>query len=150
MNNKSNKDTPRFDVELFFNEIGVLLDDNQYRDAISLVDMYHFYTRQHQVEVFHFGLKTCSDDYTQYQKYRPSLEAFEKSRPKALWKFSLTAVQDEVRQRRRQWTWDYFAERRDDRHRYVDLFKKKQLGPLQPAVHVSLIDKRKPYTHHMH
>lgn len=51
MSNKSNKDVPRFDVQLLFEEIGVLLDDNQYRDAISLVDMYHFYLRQHQVQV---------------------------------------------------------------------------------------------------
>ena len=49
MNQKLDKDTPRFDVQLLFVQIGVLLDDNQYRDAISLVDMYHFYIRQHQV-----------------------------------------------------------------------------------------------------
>jgi hypothetical protein len=49
MNHKLDKDTPRFDVQLLFDEIGVVLDDNQYRDAISLVDMYHVYMRQHQV-----------------------------------------------------------------------------------------------------
>lgn len=49
MHNNLSKDIPKFDIELLFDEIGVLLDDNQYRDAISLVDMYHFYTRQHQV-----------------------------------------------------------------------------------------------------
>ena len=49
MHHTLSKDVPRFDVELLFDEIGVLLDENQYRDAISLVDMYHFYTRQHQV-----------------------------------------------------------------------------------------------------
>ncbi|KAH9898385.1 vacuolar protein sorting-associated protein 13 [Cubamyces lactineus] len=115
MNHKLDKETPRFDVQLSFDEIGVLLDDNQYRDAISLVDMYHFYTRQHQ-----------------YQKYRPSAEEFEKNRPRALLKFATTAILDEVRDRRRRWTWEYFAERRDDRHRYVDLFKRKHLGPLPP------------------
>ena len=52
MNKTSDKDTPRFDIQLLFDEIGVLLDDNQYRDAISLVDMYHFYIRQHQVSSF--------------------------------------------------------------------------------------------------
>lgn len=41
--------TPHYDIHLFFDEIGVSLDDNQYRDAISLVDMYHVYLRQHQV-----------------------------------------------------------------------------------------------------
>ncbi|KAI0669883.1 vacuolar protein sorting-associated protein 13 [Trametes maxima] len=115
MNHNLDKVTPRFDVQLSFDEIGVLLDDNQYRDALSLVDMYHFYTRQHQ-----------------YQKYRPSAEELEKSRPRALLKFATTAILEEVRDRRRRWTWEYFAERRDDRHRYVDLFKRKHLGPIQP------------------
>lgn len=49
MNSTLDKETPRFDVQLLFDEIGVILDDNQYRDAISLVEMYHFYMRQHQV-----------------------------------------------------------------------------------------------------
>ncbi|KIP11945.1 hypothetical protein PHLGIDRAFT_21259 [Phlebiopsis gigantea 11061_1 CR5-6] len=130
MNNKSTKDIPRFDVSLLFDEIGVLLDDNQYRDAISLVDMYHFYIRQHQ-----------------YHKYRPAVTEFDKGRTKALWKFALTAILDEVRQRRRQWTWDYFAERRDNRHRYVDLFKKKQLGPLQPpdTTELDALEKKLSY-----
>ncbi|TBU65089.1 vacuolar protein sorting-associated protein 13 [Dichomitus squalens] len=113
MNHKLDKETPRFDVQLSFDEIGVLLDDNQYRDAISLVDMYHFYIRQHQ-----------------YQKYRPPAEELQSNRPKALLNFATTAILDEVRERKRKWTWAYFAERRDDRLRYVDLFKKKQLGSL--------------------
>lgn len=49
MNHKMEPHTPRFDVQLLFDEIGVVLDDNQYRDAISLIDMYHVYMRQHQV-----------------------------------------------------------------------------------------------------
>lgn len=50
MHKKLDNETPRFDVQLFFDEIGVLLDDNQYRDAISLVDMYHIYMRNRQVK----------------------------------------------------------------------------------------------------
>lgn len=49
VNNKVDNKTPQLDVHLRFEEIGVALDDNQYRDVISLVDMYHFYIRQHQV-----------------------------------------------------------------------------------------------------
>ena len=49
VNHKVDDKTPQFDVHLCFEEIGVALDDNQYRDVISLVDMYHFYIRQHQV-----------------------------------------------------------------------------------------------------
>jgi len=40
---------PRFDIQLLFEEIGVRLDENQYRDVISLVDMYHVYLRKRQV-----------------------------------------------------------------------------------------------------
>ncbi|KAI0756975.1 vacuolar protein sorting-associated protein 13 [Daedaleopsis nitida] len=116
MNHKLDKETPRFDVQLSFDEIGVLLDEHQYRDVISLIDMYHFYIRQHQ-----------------YQKYRPAVEELDSNRPKALLRFATTAILDEVRERKRKWTWAYFAERRDDRHRYVDLFKRKQLGSLSPA-----------------
>jgi len=49
MHHKLNKDTPQFDVQLLFDEIGAILDDHQYRDMISLIDMYHFYSRQHKV-----------------------------------------------------------------------------------------------------
>ncbi|OSX67568.1 hypothetical protein POSPLADRAFT_1064162 [Postia placenta MAD-698-R-SB12] len=113
INHELNKETPQFDVQLLFDEIGVLLDDNQYRDAISLVDMYHFYVRQHQ-----------------YQRYRPSAERLTEDRPRALLQFAGKAILDEVHERNRKWTWGYFAERRDDRHRYVELFKKKQLNTL--------------------
>lgn len=145
MNHKLDKETPRFDVQLSFDEIGVLLDDNQYRDAISLVDMYHFYIRQHQVSSRTTSRKD-SHRYMlpQYQKYRPAAEEFEKSRPKALLKFATTAILDEVRDRKRRWTWEYFAERRDDRHRYVDLFKRKHLGPLAPQVGCQVLRHMSP------
>ncbi|TFY80723.1 hypothetical protein EWM64_g3289 [Hericium alpestre] len=115
MNQKLNKDTPRFDIQLLFDEIGVVLDDNQYRDIISLVDMFHFYTRQHQ-----------------YRTFRPSEEELRENRPRALLRFAGSAILDGVHERNRKWTWAYFAERRDDRHRYVDLFKKKQLNSIAP------------------
>jgi hypothetical protein len=49
VNHHFNEEIPRYDVQLLFNEIGIVLDDNQYRDVISLVDMYRVYMRQHQV-----------------------------------------------------------------------------------------------------
>ena len=61
MHNNLSKDVPKFDIELLFDEIGVSLDDNQYRDAISLVDMYHFYTRKHQVCVYFLFLLIAVD-----------------------------------------------------------------------------------------
>lgn len=61
MNHKLDKNTPHFDVQLLFDEIGVALDDNQYRDTISLVDMYHVYMRQRQVKTFLMRKLSTSD-----------------------------------------------------------------------------------------
>lgn len=56
MNRKADKTTPRFDTQLIFEEIGIALDNNQYRDIISLLDMYHVYLRQRQVSVSRYIL----------------------------------------------------------------------------------------------
>ena len=37
INRKIDQKTPRFDLQLCFEEIGVALDSRRYRDAISLV-----------------------------------------------------------------------------------------------------------------
>ena len=63
----------------------------------------------------------------QYAKYR-SPEVPLGNRPRALLTFAGNAILDSVRERKRRWTWAFFAERRDDRRRYVKLFKKKQLN----------------------
>jgi vacuolar protein sorting-associated protein 13A/C len=69
----------------------------------------------------------------QYAKYRrPDVPG--QSRPRALLIFAGNAILDSVRERRRRWTWDFFAQRRDDRRRYVELFKRKQLSTLASEV----------------
>ena len=59
MNHKVDRQTPRFDIQLIFEEIGVTLDDHQYQDVISLIDMYHVYLRKRQVSPF-LSLFMCS------------------------------------------------------------------------------------------
>ncbi|KAF9270221.1 DUF1162-domain-containing protein [Marasmius fiardii PR-910] len=113
MNHNFDGENPHFDIELFFDEIGVALDDGQYRDVISLLDMYHVYIRKHQ-----------------YRKFLPSDNEFSANAARARLKFAGTAILGAVRERRRRWTWNYFAERRDDRRRYVELFQKKSLSAL--------------------
>jgi vacuolar protein sorting-associated protein 13A/C len=69
----------------------------------------------------------------QYAKYRyPAVPG--QSRPRALLIFAGNAILDSVRERRRRWTWDFFAQRRDDRRRYVELFKRKQLSTMASEV----------------
>lgn len=63
VNHRIDKHTPRFDVQLLFDEIGVALDRDQYRDVLSLLDMYHVYLRQHQVEFRLLPVWVCHTEF---------------------------------------------------------------------------------------
>lgn len=100
-------DRPKIKARLLFQELGFILDDEQYRDALMLVDLMHYMIR-HQ----------------EYKKSQP--EKSPKEDPRAWIKFAGTAVLDKIHDRNRRWSWEYFKERRDQRLRYIDLFKKKK------------------------
>lgn len=99
---------PKWKANLLFDEIGVVLDDHQYRDALMLVDLFHYFIR-HQ----------------EYKKYQPK-GVTPKEDPRAWLKFAGDAVLSKIHERNRRWSWEYFRERRDDRLRYIELFKKKK------------------------
>ncbi|KAI3625696.1 hypothetical protein CBS9595_001057 [Malassezia furfur] len=100
------KEEPAIDAQLAFDQIGFTLDDEQYRDGICMMDLFHFYARQ-----------------AQYRAFRPSAAQLEENRPRALFQFAAKAIVNEVHQKHRVWSWDYFKERRDMRREYVRLFK---------------------------
>ncbi|KAM5533025.1 hypothetical protein V8D89_013293 [Ganoderma adspersum] len=62
---------------------------------------------------------------------RPHPKEFTANRVKALWKFALTAVRNQVR--RRMFSWSYLEERRDVRREYLDLLLKEMDGRLTDA-----------------
>ncbi|EHL03290.1 putative Vacuolar protein sorting-associated protein 13 [Glarea lozoyensis 74030] len=114
---KSGKvDRPHIKAGLIFDEIGLVLDDDQYRDALMMVDLFHYFIR-HQ----------------EYKKLQPK-GVSPKEDPKAWLQFAGNAVLSKIHERNRRWSWSYFKERRDDRIRYIELFKKKkkQAEPLSP------------------
>ncbi|KAI1625793.1 hypothetical protein EDD37DRAFT_625576 [Exophiala viscosa] len=100
-------DKPKMKARLLFQELGFILDEDQYRDALMLVDLMHYFIRHHQ-----------------YTKDQPKKSP--KEDPRAWVKFAGNAVLDKIKDRNRKWTWDYFKERRDTRLRYIELFKKKK------------------------
>ena len=100
-------DKPKVKARLLFQELGFILDDEQYRDALMLVDLFHYFIR-HQ----------------EYKKFQPKKTP--KEDPQAWLRFAFKAVHSKIHERNRQWSWDYFKERRDDRVRYIELFKKKK------------------------
>lgn len=106
---------PKWKANLLFDEIGLVLDDHQYRDSLMMVDLFHYFIR-HQ----------------EYKKYQPK-GVTPKEDPKAWLKFAGEAILRKIHERNRRWSWDYFKERRDDRIRYIELFrKKKQSQQLSP------------------
>ncbi|EIW72804.1 hypothetical protein TREMEDRAFT_25659 [Tremella mesenterica DSM 1558] len=119
MNHHMSRDTPKVDAQVIFDEIGVVFDRDQYRDALSVLDVFHFFRRTHR-----------------YHKFRPPEEDFKANPARARLKFALNAIGAEVHERHRRWTWDYLAERRDTRKKYVELYVKKLAlpeGKLLPA-----------------
>ena len=100
--------TPKFKANLLFEEIGLVIDDDQYRDGLMMVDLFHYFIR-HQ----------------EYKKLQPK-GVTPKEDPRAWLLFAGNAVLGKIHERNRRWTWDYFKERRDDRKRYMELFKKKK------------------------
>ena len=100
-------DKPKVRARLLFQELGFILDDEQYRDALMMVDLFHYFVR-HQ----------------EYKKYQPA--ATPKEDPKAWLRFAFTSVHTKIHERNKKWTWDYMKDRRDDRLRYIELFKKKK------------------------
>jgi vacuolar protein sorting-associated protein 13A/C len=126
MNHKVDANTPKTDAELLFKELGFVLDADQYRDVLSMVDLFHFYIRQRD-----------------YRPFRPALVEFEENRSRAMWKFALDAIKTEVHEKNRKWSWEYFAERRDDRKDYVALFKAKMRAEIDPDVssHLFLLSR---------
>ena len=100
-------DVPKLKVRLFFDELGFVLDEDQYRDGLMLVDLFHYFVR-HQ----------------EYRRLQPKSQP--KEDPRAWFKFAGHAILDQIHDRNRRWSWAYFRERRDDRRRYIELFKKRK------------------------
>lgn len=99
---------PKFKANLLFEEIGLVLDDDQYRDALMMVDLFHYFIR-HQ----------------EYKKLQPK-GVSPKEDPRAWLHFAGNAVLSKIHEKNRRWSWDYFRERRDNRTRYIELFKKRK------------------------
>ena len=100
-------ENPKVKARLLFNELGFILDEDQYRDALMLVDLFHYFIR-HQ----------------EHKKFQP--KSSPKEDPRAWLKFAGNAVLSKIHERNRRWTWDYMRQRRDDRNHYIELYKKKK------------------------
>jgi vacuolar protein sorting-associated protein 13A/C len=107
MDKTGKPDRPKMKARLLFDELGFIVDEDQYRDALMLVDLFHYFIR-HQ----------------EYKRFQP--KSSPKEDPAGWLRFAGQAVLDKIHDRNRRWSWEYFKERRDDRKQYIELFKKKK------------------------
>lgn len=129
MDKTGKPDRPKTKARLLFNELGFVFDDNQYRDMLMLVDLFHYYLR-HQ----------------EYRKLQP--KSSPKQDPRAWLRFAANAVRDKIHDRNKHWSWAYLKERRDDRTSYISLFKKKKKDePLTPdeTKHLDALEHKATY-----
>lgn len=122
LDKSGNIEKPKIKARLLFQELGFVLDEDQYRDALMMVDLFHYFIR-HQ----------------EYKKLQP--KSTPKEDPKAWLKFAFGAVRSKIRERNEKWTWTYIAKRRDDRNRYIELFKKKKKEEKLNAAELEELDK---------
>ncbi|KAG0637605.1 hypothetical protein HOY80DRAFT_1138202 [Tuber brumale] len=115
INKTGRADVPTMIARMIFDEIGFILDEDQYRDVLMMVDNFHFYLR-HQ----------------QYKRYQPKGKS-PKEDPRAWFLFAGNAVLSKIHEKNKKWSWDYFRERRDDRKRYIELFKQLKQYEQLPA-----------------
>lgn len=105
----STESDPHYNVELFFDEFGVTLDEEQYRDMCWTLSEVSWYRKTYK-----------------FRRLRPHVSVAED--PKQWLKYAFKCVFDEIHERNYKWTWEYFKERRDQRKEYVELWLKHLEG----------------------
>ncbi|EUC45840.1 hypothetical protein COCMIDRAFT_4977 [Bipolaris oryzae ATCC 44560] len=122
MDKTGKTDRAKMKARLLFDELGFIIDEDQYRDALMLVDLFHYFIR-HQ----------------EYKKLQP--KSSPKEDPAGWLRFAGKAVLDKIHEKNRKWSWEYFKERRDDRIRYIELFKKKKREERLDATEIDDLDR---------
>lgn len=61
----------------------------------------------------------------------PNIEELSDNKPRALWRFAIMAVRNDIR--RDYWPWSYFSQRRDDRKTTIPLFMRIHYFACEPT-----------------
>ncbi|OAD68026.1 hypothetical protein PHYBLDRAFT_57710 [Phycomyces blakesleeanus NRRL 1555(-)] len=115
LNKKFGGETPKVDSTLLFDELSFVIDDEQYRDAILMIDLFHSYLKKQK-----------------YQKLHPPSTVTPRTDPRAYFQFAANAVLSEIHERNQRWTWAHIKQRRQDRLDYIDCYVADKLGQPTP------------------
>lgn len=97
---------PHLDTDLFFEEFGLELNEQQYEDILWTASKFRWYSKT-----------------AKFRKFRPKVSPSED--PKAWFKYAAECVLNEIHEKNYKWSWDHFAKRRDERKDYIKLWKLK-------------------------
>ncbi|KAI8844441.1 hypothetical protein BJ741DRAFT_543605 [Chytriomyces cf. hyalinus JEL632] len=105
-----NKSPKKGDVKysgfLDFDEFGFVVTDKQYSSFLALTRSFATFVKSQK-----------------YRKFKPPRSITPLMDPSAWFKFAGTCVLNDIHEKNKKWTWNYFAERRDNRVLYIKLFK---------------------------
>ncbi len=132
--NVPDKQVPKYTFHFEFDEIGLAMEQMQYKQLMNWLDW---------LSTYFIGEKVCSPLQKllklQYRRFRPSVGP--KSDPKAWWRFACmsvltalasplvdNAVLADLQEKKSKWTWQYMSKRREMFKNYLALYKKKKKG----------------------
>ncbi|KAI8878766.1 hypothetical protein K501DRAFT_124944, partial [Backusella circina FSU 941] len=108
-------EVPKIDASLLFDELSFTIDNEQYRDTILMIDLFHSYLKKEK-----------------YKHLHPSPDKTPKKNPLEYFQFAGKAVLSEIHERNERWTWGRIKQRRDDRKAYIDVYVKHKLDKITP------------------
>ncbi|KAL7687237.1 putative vacuolar protein sorting-associated protein [Plasmopara halstedii] len=100
---------PKFEVDVKIYDIAFRLEESQYCDLLYLASVL-------QAQTYH-------RKYYRFRKFRPQANVLDE--PAQWWKYAITSVTEDLRIKKRQWTWEFMQKRREDRKHYVTLWQHK-------------------------
>jgi len=115
----STESAPHYNVDLFFDEFGVTLDEEQYRDMCWTISEVTWYQKTYK-----------------FRRLRPHVPVEED--PKQWLRYAFRCVYDEIHERNYKWTWEYFEKRRDQRKKYVNAWLKHLEGDPDATVQAEI------------
>ncbi|KAG1448789.1 hypothetical protein G6F56_008845 [Rhizopus delemar] len=99
------KEIPKFEASLLFDELSFTVDNEQYRDTILMIDLFHSYLKKQKYKALH-----------------PPTHMTPKSHALEYFRFAGQAILSEIHERNERWTWNRLKKRRDDRKAYIDCY----------------------------
>ncbi|CAO3674063.1 hypothetical protein G6F70_001780 [Rhizopus microsporus] len=106
---------PKLEASLLFDELSFTVDNEQYRDTILMIDLFHSYLKKQK-----------------YKDLHPPSDMTPKTHPLEYFRFAGNAVLSEIRERNERWTWKRLKKRRDDRIAYINCYVNHKLDRATP------------------